>query len=194
MRVSKMNEDRLVEVRRKKYLNELLDFYLYGDCLDEDMTEEYFNSIKENIISEMYSKNSYSRKCILTEMTVKGFANTLRRSVFNKRVANSEAAMLRAVQNARKCAEQAKYERDVEKRIIKTGRTHLELDDGTFCTKAQFRQSFANQKFELQDDVSATAPTTMLNEYLKAFDDDGWLISTTDKDGYKDIQSGNVKA
>lgn len=27
MRVSKMNEDRLVEVRRKKYLNELLDFY-----------------------------------------------------------------------------------------------------------------------------------------------------------------------
>lgn len=57
-------------------------------------------------------------------------------------------------------------------RVSKTGRTHLELDDGTFCTKAQFRQSFANQKFELQDDVSATAPTTMLNEYLKAFDDD----------------------
>ena len=49
MRVSKMNEDRLVEVRRKKYLNELLDFYLYGDCLDEDMAEEYFDSIKENI-------------------------------------------------------------------------------------------------------------------------------------------------
>lgn len=31
----------------------------------------------------------------------------------------------------------------------------------------------------------------MLNEYLKAFDDDGWLIY---KEGYKDIQSGNVKA
>lgn len=70
----------------------------------------------------------------------------------------------------------------------KNGSTHLELDVGNFCTKAQFRQSFANQKFELQDDVSATAPTTMLNEYLKTFDDDGWLISTTDKDGYKDTE------
>ena len=96
--------------------------------------------------------------------------------------------MLRAVQNARKCAEQAKYQRDTKKRIVKNGSTHLELDVGNFCTKAQFRQSFANQKFELQDDVSATAPTTMLNEYLKAFNDDGWLISTTDKDGYKDTE------
>jgi hypothetical protein len=54
--------------------------------------------------------------------------------------------------------------------------------------------SFAAQRFELPDDATSTAPTAMLNEYLKAFDDDGWLISTTDKEGYKDIQSGNVKA
>ena len=53
----------------------------------------------------------------------------------------------------------------------------------------RFRQSFANQKFELQDDVSATTPTTMLNEYLKAFDDDGWLISEADKEGYEEITS-----
>lgn len=53
----------------------------------------------------------------------------------------------------------------------------------------RFWQSFANQKFEIQDDVSATAPTTMLNEYLKAFDDDGWLISEADKEGYEEITS-----
>ena len=64
----------------------------------------------------------------------------------------------------------------------------------TFRAKDQFRQSFAAQRFELPDDATSTAPTAMLNEYLKAFDDDGWLILTTDKEGYKDIQSGNVKA
>ena len=190
MRNNFIQKERLAE----SVINELKDFILYGDCLDEDTAKEYFDSIKEWIINEMYPENNFSRKYVLSEMTVEGFANTLRRSVFNNRVANSDAAMLRAVQNARKSAEQAKYERDVEKRIIKTGRTHLELDDGTFCTKDQFRQSFAAQRFELPDDATSTAPTAMLNEYLKAFDDDGWLISTTDKEGYKDIQSGNVKA
>ena len=54
---------------------------------------------------------------------------------------------------------------------------------------AQLKKAFKNEKFDTTDDVSSTAPTTMLNEYLEAFDDDGWLISTAEKDGYKEIQS-----
>ena len=57
-----------------------------------------------------------------------------------------------------------------------------------------FRLWGRSEAARLELNATSTAPTAMLNEYLKAFDDDGWLISTTDKEGYKDIQSGNVKA
>ena len=108
--------------------------------------------------------------------------------------------MLSHIQRIRKGAQSIKYERkknfkdkdktsDKKLEIVKNGLTHLALNDGTFCNKTEFIKAFKNEKFDTTDDVSSTAPTTMLNEYLEAFDDDGWLISTADKDGYKEIQS-----
>ena len=43
MRVSRLNEDRLIEVRHRKYLNELLDFCLYESFLNEETAEDYFD-------------------------------------------------------------------------------------------------------------------------------------------------------
>lgn len=189
MRVSKLNEEKL-----KKYSSELNDFLLYGDCLEEDLANAYFDSIKSQIMNEMFSKNYSLTKYPLNEMTVEGFAKTLRKIVFNKKVIDSEQAMLNEIQKGRNAARRASYERNGEHKIVKNGSTHLELKPGDFCNKEQFRNAFSKEKFDIQSDMSELTPTVMMDEYLKAFDDDGWLISTVDTKGYEDIQSGKVKA
>lgn len=49
MRVSRLNEERLNEIRRKKYLNELVDFCRYGYCLEEETAKDYLNFLVNRI-------------------------------------------------------------------------------------------------------------------------------------------------
>lgn len=70
MRMSKLNENRLAEIRHRKCLNELLDFCLYGDCLQEETAREYFywllprvltqnDAIRDFLISKNLNTNVY---------------------------------------------------------------------------------------------------------------------------------------
>lgn len=147
---------------------------------------KYKNVLSENA-QRLYA--SFLKKKILKEMTAANFANTLKHNIFNiKVVEDSEKATLKAVQKLRKANQCIKYERK-HNQIVKNSLTHLETDDGQFCDKDTFRREFKKQKFEIQDDLAATTPEVMLEEYLKAYDDEGWLISTVDIEGYEEIKN-----
>lgn len=49
MKVSKFNKEKLNEVLRRKYLNELIDFCLYENCLQEETAREYFDWLIDKI-------------------------------------------------------------------------------------------------------------------------------------------------
>lgn len=156
----------------KNYLNEFVDLLLYGDCLNESDYKNYSAFLKKNL---------------LTEMTAEGFADILKRVVFNKRVLNSDKATIKIIKDLKKVAQQTKYERRFGQ-IIKNGRTHLEKSDGEFCDKATFKDEFSKQIFPEKDDLSiSTTPSAMLDEYLDVFDNNGWLISEADREGYEEI-------
>lgn len=155
-------------------LNEFVDLLLYGNCLSESDYKNY---------------STYLKKNLLTEMTAEGFADVLKRVVFNKRVLNSDKATIKIIKDLKKVAQQTKYERKFGQ-IIKNGRTHLEKSNGEFCDKATFKDEFSKQVFPEKDDLAtSTTPSTMLDEYLDVFDDNGWLISEADKEGYEEIIS-----
>lgn len=90
----------------------------------------------------------------------------------------------------KKAAQQTKYERKFDRKnyqIVKNDRTHLEKSNGEFCDKATFKDEFSKQIFPKRDDLStSTTPSAMLDEYLDVFDDNGWLISEADKEGYEE--------
>lgn len=156
----------------RNYLNELVDLLLYGDCLSESDYKNYSAFLKKNL---------------LTEMTAEGFADILKRVVFNKRVLDSDKTTIKLIKDLKKVAQQTKYERRFGQ-IIKNGRTHLEKSNGEFCDKATFKDEFSKQIFLKRDDLStSTTPSAMLDEYLTVFDDSGWLISEADKEGYEEI-------
>lgn len=135
----------------------------------------------EKFCEDVYKKSHY------TEITASGFANSLRRNVFNNNEIDTPDATIVAVQKARLAAQQAKYERKHGK-IIKNGATHLQSNDGEFCDKATFIREFNNEVFDNRPDLAATdTATAMLGEYLRWFDNNGWLISSVDKDGYNEI-------
>lgn len=153
-------------------LNEFVDLLLYGDCLNESDYKNYSTFLKKNL---------------LTEMTAEGFADILKKVVFNKRVLDSDKATIKIIKDLKKVAQQTKYERKFSQ-IIKNGRTHLEKSNGEFCDKATFKDEFSKQVFPEKDDLAAsTTLSTMLDEYLDVFDDNGWLISEADKEGYEEI-------
>lgn len=156
----------------RNYLNELVDLLLYGDCLSESDYKNYSAFLKKNL---------------LTEMTAEGFADILKRVVFNKRVLDSDKTTIKLIKDLKKVAQQTKYERRFGQ-IIKNGRTHLEKSNGEFCDKATFKDEFSKQIFLKRDDLSTSiTPSAMLDEYLTVFDDSGWLISEADKEGYEEI-------
>lgn len=129
----------------------------------------------------VYNKSHY------TEITASGFANSLKRTVFSNNEIDTPDAAIRAVQKARLATQQAKYERKHGK-IIKNGATHLQSNNGEFCDKATFSHEFNNEVFDNKPDLAASdTAITILNEYLKGFDDSGWLISLVDKDTYNEI-------
>lgn len=135
----------------------------------------------EKFCEDVYKKSHY------TEITASGFANSIRRNVFNNNEIDTPDATIVAVQKARLAAQQAKYERKHGK-IIKNGATHLQSNDGEFCDKATFIREFNNEVFDNRPDLAATdTATVMLYEYLRGFDNNGWLISSVDKDGYNEI-------
>lgn len=135
----------------------------------------------EKFCEDVYKKSHY------TEITASGFANSLRRNVFNNNEIDTSDATIVAVQKARLAAQQAKYERKHGK-IIKNGATHLQSNDGEFCDKATFIREFNNEVFDNRPDLAANeTATAMLGEYLRGFDNNGWLISSVDKDGYNEI-------
>ena len=135
----------------------------------------------EKFCEDVYKKSHY------TEITASGFANSLRRNVFNNNEIDTPDATIVAVQKARLVAQQAKYERKHGK-IIKNGATHLQSNDGEFCDKATFIREFNNEVFDNRPDLAANdTATSMLNEYIKGFDNNGWLISSVDKGGYNEI-------
>ena len=137
-------------------------------------------------LTERFFEDAY-RRSHYTEITASGFANSLRRNVFNKNEIDTPNAAIGAVQKARLAAQQAKYERK-HGRIIKNGATHLQSNDGEFCDKATFISEFNNETFDNRPDLAANdTATAMLNEYLRGFDNNGWLISSVDKDGYNEI-------
>lgn len=49
MKVSKFNKEKLNEVLRRKYLNDLIDFCLYESCLQEETAREYFDWLVDKI-------------------------------------------------------------------------------------------------------------------------------------------------
>ena len=156
----------------RNYLNELVDLLLYGDCLSESDYKNYSAFLKKNL---------------LTEMTAEGFADILKRVVFNKRVLDSDKTTIKLIKDLKKVAQQTKYERRFDQ-IIKNGRTHLEKSNGEFCDKATFKDEFSKQIFLKRDDLStSTTPSAMLDEYLTVFDNNGWLISEADKESYEEI-------
>lgn len=139
--------------------------------------------------SDYENYSTFLKKNLLTEMTAEGFADTLKRVVFNKRVLNSDKATIKIIKDLKKAAQQTKYERKFGQ-IIKNGRTHLEKSNGEFCDKATFKDEFLKQTFPKRDDLStSTTPSAMFDEYLDVFDDNGWLISEADKEGYEEIIS-----
>ena len=47
---------------------------------------------------------------------------------------------------------------------------------------------FNNEAFDNRPDLAANdTATVMLDEYLRGFDNNGWLISSVDKGGYNEI-------
>lgn len=156
----------------RNYLNEFVDLPLYDDCLSESDYKNYSVFLKKNI---------------LTEMTAEGFADILKRVVFNKRVLDSDKTTIKIIKDLKKVAQQTKYERRFGQ-IIKNGRTHPEKSDGEFCDKSTFKDEFSKQVFPEKDDLAtSTTPSAMLDEYLDVFDNNGWLISEADKEGYEEI-------
>lgn len=143
----------------------------------------------EKFFEEVY-KDGVLKQTHFIEITAEGFAHSLRKTVFNKKEIDTIDAALGAVKNARKAAQQAKYERDRNGNIIENGATHLQFNNGNFCNKDEFLDEFADEHFEDKPDlVGQDTANVMVNEYLSAFDDDGWLISLVDTDGYNQIQN-----
>lgn len=58
MRVNKLGEEKLNEVQRKKNLNELFDFCLYGDCLQEETAEKYFKFLLQTGLQNIDCKST----------------------------------------------------------------------------------------------------------------------------------------
>lgn len=52
MRALRLNENRLIEMHRRKYLNELLDFCLYESCLQEEAARDYFEWLKDRVVED----------------------------------------------------------------------------------------------------------------------------------------------
>lgn len=77
----------------RNYLNELVDLLLYGDCLSESDYKNYSAFLKKNL---------------LTEMTAEGFADILKRVVFNKRVLDSDKTTIKLIKDLKKVAQQTK--------------------------------------------------------------------------------------
>jgi hypothetical protein len=66
----------------------------------------------------------------------------------------------------------------------------LQFNNGSFCNKDEFLNELADEHFEDKPDLAGQdTANVMVNEYLSAFDDDGWLISLVDTDGYNQIQN-----
>lgn len=143
---------------------------------------EIINKFSEEDFEEVHSKSHF------TEITAEGFAHSLRRTVFNNNEIETPDAALVAVQNARKAAQQARYERDRNGNIVKNGATHLQSNNGSYCNKKIFLDEFSNENFNDKEDLAGKdTADVMVKEYLKAFDDDGWLISMVDTEGYNKI-------
>ena len=61
---------------------------------------------------------------------------------------------------------------------------HLPKTGGRFIDRATFIREFNYEAFDNRPDLAANdTATTMLDEY----DNNGWLISSVDKDGYNEI-------
>lgn len=71
----------------RNYLNEFVDLPLYDDCLSESDYKNYSVFLKKNI---------------LTEMTAEGFADILKRVVFNKRVLDSDKTTIKIIKDLKK--------------------------------------------------------------------------------------------
>lgn len=147
-------------------------------------------NVPERFFEEIYNK-SVLNKTHFIEITAAGFANSLRRTVFNNNEIDTTDAAIGAVQNARRAAQQAKYEKDRNGVIVANGATHLQHNDsGKPCTKDEFRDEFASEKFENRPDLAGKdTANVMVEEYLNAFDNDGWLISVVDTDGHNQIHN-----
>lgn len=153
---------------------------------DNKLTEDFEAEKSQETLNETCRLNyayvlNENRK--LFEFRPSYFANSLRKNIFAKKEIDTPDAALSAIQNAKKCAQKANYERYFNN-IIKNGNTHLQSNDGDFCDKAKFLEEFSNEEFESNTDLAGKdAANIMVNEYLSAFTDDGWLISTVDDAG-----------
>lgn len=148
--------------------------------------------ITEQFFREVFNESNITLNHF-TELTAHGFATSLRHTLFNNRIINNIDTALDAVINARRATSMAKYERDENHKIIKSGATHLQKNNGEFCNKMDFLMDFEDETFEDNVDLAGNdTAKIMVNCYLEVFDDSGWLISTTDKEAYdREINSKN---
>lgn len=158
-----------------KNLNEFIDLCNYGNYLNENDFNLYANHL--------------SRK-VLKEMTIGRFAKALQKIVFDKLVTKDFGTTLGAIQKLRKASQNYKYDYDNVRKVFRpNGYTHLETEPGKYCNKKVFRDSLLKQNFKLPKYAAGSAVQAAIDELLKAFYDNGWLISVTDIENAKKIEA-----
>lgn len=158
-----------------KSLNEFIDLCNYGNCLNEDDFNLYASQLS---------------KKVLKEMTVNRFAKALQKIVFDRLVAKDFGTTLGAIQKLRKVSQNYRYDYDNVRKVFRpNGYTHLETEPGKYCDKKTFRDSVLKQNFKLPKDAASSAVQSAVDEILKAFYDNGWLISVTDAENAKKVEA-----
>lgn len=160
--------------------------------------EEFFNEVytishfEENeaaLFNEIYNLSH------IQEISSTQFADTLRKYVFNKTSKESDNAGLNAMDKMVNQLHNTKYQRtdvqgklkingDVENilRVKETPNTHLQLNNGDYCNKADFQKEFSQEKWqELPEKFKAgNTPKILCDRYLTGYTDDGWIDSKVD--------------
>lgn len=111
-------------------------------------------------------------KARLQEFTTEQFYQVLLNKLLKRKISVKERAEIIANEFKNTSQYETKFDKETNSIVrVKTGRTHLQLKNGTFCSKDDFKAEFLKQKFDNQKEAN-----DCLNLLLNMFDSDGWLI------------------
>ena len=158
MRVSRVNEEKQNRIRIAEAKVRIAEAELELEKAKLDLL-----SFKENENKENYP---------LHEFTSEQFYEVLLNEILKRKLSTKERVEIISNQFKNILRYEKEFDRESNSHVrVKTPRTHLQLKNGAYCTKKEFKDEFLKYEFNNQSEAN-----TCLELLLKRFDNDGWLI------------------